>query len=143
MNFRRKRSKRLELPEISLTPLIDTALTLLIIFIITTPVLQDSIRLSLPETKNAKAEQNLSTEPVIVSVDDKGNVFIGKDQVNFKDLKSKVKQKITLAKDKSVYVKGDKAAIYDKIIQVVDEVQDIDGVQSVNLATKRSNKTNK
>lgn len=141
MNFRRKRSSRsTALPEVTLTPLIDTALTLLIIFIITTPVLQDSIRLSLPETKNTQVDKNLSNDPIVVSIDSKGTVFVGSDPVVFKNLKAKVKDKLKLSKDKSVYIKGDKGVIYEKIIQVVDEVQGIEGVTSVNLPTRHSNK---
>lgn len=140
MNFRRKRSRRLVLPEVTLTPLIDTALTLLIIFIITTPVLQDSIRLSLPETKNAQVDKNLSNDPIVVSIDKSGTVYVGSEAVTLRDLKNKIKQKLPVSKDKSVYIKGDRDVKYDKIIQVVDEVQAIEGVTSVNLPTKHSNK---
>lgn len=143
MNFKRQqRSKRLHLPEVSLTPLIDTALTLLIIFMITTPMIQDSIRLSLPETKNAKAQAaqaQLSKEPTIIAISKDGKIYLNDKPIDVKNLKKSIKQKIDNSKDKAVTVKGDKEVLFDRIIQVVDEIQGIEGVTSVNLATKHIN----
>jgi biopolymer transport protein ExbD len=138
MNFNRKRSKKLFLPEVSLTPLIDTALTLLIIFMITTPMLQDSIKVSLPETKNQKGGSMQQVEQVIITVDKGGKLFMNDKQVAILDLPNLVKEKIKQAKNDVVIVKGDRGVVYNDIVKVVDAVQGVEGVKHVALAAKRA-----
>lgn len=138
MNFQRKRSKRVQLQDISMTPLIDTALTLLIIFMITTPIIQDSIRLNLPETKNQHSSSKLSDEPTVVSITKEG-VFLNERKLNIHRLKEEIKRKISVSKDKNVVVRGDKDVIFDKVIKVVDDISAVEGVTGVNLATKHIN----
>lgn len=140
MNFQRKRSKRSQLQDISMTPLIDTALTLLIIFMITTPIIQDSIRLNLPETKNQHGGSKLSDEPTIISITKEG-VFLNDRKLNITKLKEEIKRKVSISKDKNVVVRGDKDVIFDKVIKVVDEISAVEGVTGVNLATKYINQT--
>ncbi|OGB84148.1 hypothetical protein A3F66_03245 [candidate division TM6 bacterium RIFCSPHIGHO2_12_FULL_32_22] len=137
MNFNRKRSKKLYLPEVSLTPLIDTALTLLIIFMITTPMLQDSIKLSLPETKNQKGGGVSQVEQIIVSVDKGGKIFLNDKPVKIENLPSLIREKIKQTKNNIVIVKGDRAIVYNDIIKVVDAVQCVEGINHVALAAKR------
>src|SRR3990167_991437 len=137
MNFNRKRSKKLYLPEVSLTPLIDTALTLLIIFMITTPMLQDSIKLSLPENKNQKGGGVSQVEQIIVSVDKGGKIFLNDKPVKIENLPSLIREKIKQTKNNIVIVKGDRAIVYNDIIKVVDAVQCVEGINHVALAAKR------
>ena len=65
---RRKKSLAPSL-EITLTPLIDTALTLLIIFMVTTPMIQNSIKIDLP--KGAAQEAGKEQQEIVVSIDKK------------------------------------------------------------------------
>jgi len=137
MNFqRRNRSKRLSLPEISLTPLIDTALTLLIIFMITTPMLQDSIKVNLPETKNSKGASQTKPEQLIVSIDQKGKIFFNDKETKLADLPRTIAQKIGSTQDNMIVVKGDRDLVYNKIVEVVYALQGLEGVSNVALATK-------
>lgn len=138
MNFKRKRSKKLFLPEVSLTPLIDTALTLLIIFMITTPMLQDSIKVSLPETKNQKNGATAQSEQIIISVDKKGKIYLNDKAVDIASLSGLIKEQIKKTKNNIVVVKGDRDIVYNDVIKVVDAVQGIEGVKHVALAAKRS-----
>ena len=137
MNFNRKRSKKLYLPEVSLTPLIDTALTLLIIFMITTPMLQDSIKLSLPETKNQKGGGVSQVEQIIVSVDKGGKIFLNDKPVKIENLPNLIREKVKQTKNNIVIVKGDRDIVYNDIIKVVDAVQCVEGINHVALAAKR------
>ena len=138
MSFQRKRSKKLFLPEVSLTPLIDTALTLLIIFMITTPMLQDSIKVSLPETKNQKNGAMQQAEQVIVTVDKGGKLFINDKPTDIVNLANLVRDKIKQTKNNIVIVKGDRGVVYNDIVKVVDAVQGVEGVKHVALAAKRA-----
>jgi len=141
MEFKRTRSKRSQINDISLTPLIDTVLTLLVIFMITTPIIQDSIKLNLPETKNTHAgAPQLSDEPIVISIS-KDGIFLNDKKTTISKLNKEIKEKIKLTKDKNVIVRGDKSVMFEKITEVVDEIQSIEGVHSVSLATKHINKT--
>ncbi len=137
MDFKRKKRSRVTLPEVSLTPLIDTALTLLIIFMITTPMLQDAIKVSLPETKNPHGTQPKQPEQLIISIDKKGRIFLDNAETALKDISYKLQKKIGKTRDNIVVVKGDRDLVYDKIVQVVDEIQGVEGIKHVALAAKR------
>ena len=67
------------LSEINVTPLVDVMLVLLVVFIVTAPLLTDAIPINLPKTDSvAPVEQK---DPLVVSIDDQGKVFINKDEV--------------------------------------------------------------
>jgi len=133
----RKRKKRrhiLSVPDVSLTPLIDTALTLLIIFMITAPMMQNSIRVALPEGQ-AKEVEDTSKE-IIVTVDKTGNLFVNGTKIDEKDIINQIKLQVADNKDKTVFVEADKAVDYGRVIQVVDQIKVIGGINYVALATK-------
>ena len=67
------------LSEINVTPLDDVMLVLLVVFIVTAPLLTNAIPINLPKTDSvAPVEQK---DPLVVSIDDQGKVFINKDEV--------------------------------------------------------------
>ena len=67
------------LSEINVTPLVDVMLVLLVVFIVTAPLLTNAIPINLPKTESvAPVEQK---DPLVVSIDDKGKVFINKDEI--------------------------------------------------------------
>ena len=69
---KRKRTRRFEMPHISLTPLIDAALTLLIIFIVTAPAIQNGIKIDLPQGKSKEVG---SQQELVVSLNKKGLIY--------------------------------------------------------------------
>lgn len=123
-----------EMGELPLTPLIDTAFTLLIIFMVTAPMMQNSIKVALPKTKSgASSAENI--ERLIVVIDAKGQLFVGeREMANLAALAKYLQDKIALTIDKTVLIKADKSLIYDKVIQVIDAISGVEGVQSVALA---------
>jgi len=67
------------LSDINVTPLVDVMLVLLVVFIVTAPLLTNAIPINLPKTDSvAPVEQK---DPLVVSIDDQGKVFINKDEV--------------------------------------------------------------
>lgn len=134
--WRRKRVERVqEIGELPLTPLIDTAFTLLIIFMVTAPMMQNSLKISLPKTKSATGTSEL-IDRVMVSVGANGKIFVGDKEVAEKNLVTHLKNKIAHAVDKTVLVKADKTLVYDRVIQVIDLVNAVEGVQHVALAAE-------
>lgn len=135
--YKRRRKIALPQPEITLTALIDTAFTLLIIFMVTTPLMQNSLKISLPETKNT-SKTNLAADNVLISVDKNKLFFVNDHKVTEATLAQAVTKALAKSKDKIVIVQGDKDVVYKDIIKVVDLINGVPGIKHVALAAKRS-----
>jgi len=130
--LRKRRSRRFKMPEISLTPLIDTALTLLIIFMVTAPMTQNSIKLDLPKGKSKEvgAEQE-----IVISVTRDNKLFFNSYPVDKDQLVVKVKDSLKNREDLPVYVRADEKVSYGRVIELVDELKQA-GVQYVAMSTR-------
>src|SRR3979490_1393374 len=94
--------------EINVTPMVDVMLVLLIIFMVSAPLLTVGVPLDLPQTQ-AKSLHN-DKEPLTVSVNTKGEVFLQNTEIKVDELVGKL-QAITQARggnDERIYVRGDK-----------------------------------
>ena len=133
--MRRGRSRD-SIVDIPLTPLIDTALTLLIIFMVTAPMIQNAIRVDLPKGKakeDAGAEQEL-----VVFLDKENQLFFNGDKMATDDVIKKVQTIAGKEGDRTVFVKADQAASYGKVIELVDQIKVVGGIKYVALATQKS-----
>jgi biopolymer transport protein TolR len=131
-----RRKERKALIDLSLTPIIDVALTLLVIFIMTAPAISHAIRINLPRG-STKETQGQQQNDLTVLIDDKGNFFLNSKQVSPELLVSEIKTLVAHDTQKMVYIKADKALLYGTVVELVDEVKQIDGVSYVALATER------
>jgi biopolymer transport protein TolR len=131
----RRRRRLATLPEVSLVPLIDTALTLLVIFMVTTPMMQNSIKVSLPQG-NVK-EAGDAKQELVVYIDEKGQLFFNGLPITLDRLTDDVKKKVALAASKTIFVKADQKVPYGNVIKVVDHLKMVGGVQYVALATAK------
>lgn len=130
-NCRRVRSS----PEISLTPLIDTALTLLVIFMVTAPIMKHGVKIDLPNGR-AQETSNLPRE-LVVEVDKTGSLFFGGKQYSLQELVEMLKVAIGNEKERTVFVRGDSGTSYGIIMNIVDQIKYLGGVQYVALDTKQ------
>jgi len=133
--YRSRQKKIRELTDISMTPLIDTALTLLIIFMITTPIMQNSIRVTLP--KGQAKESNDTQQELVVYVNKDGTLFFNGKAIAADALIKQVKETIGTEQEKTVFVKADQAVSYGTVIELVDQIKIVGGVKYVALATKK------
>jgi len=138
----RPRRQPLEFPEISLTPLIDTALTLLIIFMISAPMMRMTIKVDLPDAKTSQTTK-VEDKSITVEMDANGIIHFGKKTYNLNDkkrdlqaLKEAVSRQVT-RQNNTVFLFGDKLLRYEKIIKLFDVINAIDGVQHVALVTQK------
>ena len=74
-----RRSRRAPMAEINVTPLVDVMLVLLIIFMVTAPLMTSGVQVDLPESKAAALAQE--QEPVAITIDPSGAIFIGDEAV--------------------------------------------------------------
>ena len=136
MRYRRRlrRQNRL-INDLPLTPLIDTALTLLIIFMITSPMMDNAIKVNLPQG-NAKEDMGLQQD-VVVYINKDEQLFLNEARVELDDLLKKLPEKFAGKTDGTVYVKADQGVSYGCVIGVVDKIKVAGGVRYVALATKK------
>lgn len=130
----RSRRNKIQLADISLTPLIDTALTLLIIFMISAPMMHNAIRVTLPKGQ-AKEDVGVQEE-LVVYIDKDATLFFNKQQVDATTLISQIKNTIGTEQEKTIYVKADQSVSYGTVLELVDKIKVLGGVKYVALATQ-------
>jgi biopolymer transport protein TolR len=116
---RRGRRRAAVMAEINVTPMVDVMLVLLIIFMVSAPLLTVGVPLDLPQTQAKSLEQD--KQPLQLSVDVKGKVFINDTEVAINDLIPKLKA-ITDARggfDERIFMRADKKADYGTVARVM------------------------
>lgn len=137
---RRSPLKRPVLPDVNLTPLIDTVLVLLVVFMIATPLLNNSITIELPTSSTNDDKQVASTgnEPINVSIDKSGALYIDGATVAKNAFFNELEKKLAGKTDTVVYVHADSSIPYGVVISVVDDIKYLGGVKYVALATEHA-----
>lgn len=120
------------LSEINVTPLVDVVLVLLIIFMLTAPVLQSGIEVSVPKTRTVKA---ISEERVTVSITSKQEVFIGNEPVNINNIGARLREKIRDPQGQPIYVRADENVPFGVFAAVMDAVK-ASGITNVSIVTE-------
>ena len=116
-NRRSKRGRYQPMTEINVTPLVDVMLVLLIIFMVAAPLLTVGVPVDLPQS-DAPAI-NEQTEPLVVSVDASGKLYLQETQVSSKDLVNRLRVITQRKPDQRIYVRGDKKIAYGKVMEVM------------------------
>lgn len=143
---RRRSRAGLSVPEITLTPLIDTALTLLIIFMVTTPMIHNAIKVNLP---HGRVKEDVgATQDLVVYIDKdeelyiNGQKIIGQQingqQTKYENFLKELQRMIGRQEDKMVYVKADRSVSYGMVLETVDIMKRIEGIAHVAMATQRA-----
>ena len=116
---RRGRRRSPVMSEINVTPMVDVMLVLLIIFMVSAPLLTVGVPIDLPQSQAKSLEQD--KEPLTISVDDKGGIFLQNSEVAIDDLLPKL-QAIAEARggsDARIYVRGDKTVNYGSMMKIL------------------------
>jgi biopolymer transport protein ExbD len=123
--------------ELNITPLLDLVFVLLVIFIITTPQMINSLEMSLPSSQKPPPPDPNKPKPKInrVVVDDKGAVFLNNEYVPDSSLMAKFKTLLADDPDPKVVVKGSDEVEYQGMIKVLDALQQLN-ITKVGLATQ-------
>jgi len=122
------------LNELNITPLLDLAFVLLVIFIITTPQLSNDLEMSLPSAKKVKAPP---TPPKIarISVDVRGKITMDDRAFELPSLKQTLAKMFARDAETAVVVRGAADTDYQYVVSVLDVVQQV-GITKVGLATE-------
>ncbi len=129
----RRRGSYQPLSEINVTPFVDVMLVLLIVFMITAPLLTVGVPVDLPKTKAKSIAE--AEEPLVITVNAEGTVFIQDTEVEIDKLVPRLKAITENKADTRIYVRGDKDIDYGRIMEVMGTVN-IAGFTRVALITE-------
>jgi biopolymer transport protein ExbD len=123
--FRRQRHAH-PIAELNVTNLIDLGFTLLIIFMIATPLInqEQTIPVNLPqESKSKQIKPDKDTKFVSITIDAKGNAFVDNAPVNARDLSVRLRTLGTESKPPVIRIRADGTVPYQKVIGLIDELK--------------------
>ncbi|MGA3082963.1 MAG: biopolymer transporter ExbD [Terracidiphilus sp.] len=123
---------RTSLAEINITPLVDVVLVLLIIFMISVPVLQSGIEVSVPKTRTVR---EITEQRLVVTIDRDQRVFLGDQPVNIHDLAQKLRRPGADDAKKVIYLRADERVPFGAFASVMDAVKQA-GITNISIVTQ-------
>jgi biopolymer transport protein TolR len=132
---KRKHHRRRVMSEINVTPMVDVMLVLLIIFMVSAPLLTVGVPIDLPQSQAKNLEQD--KEPLTISVNDKGQIFLQNSEIAVDDLIPKMKA-VAEARggiEARIYVRGDRKVDYGTMMRVMGRLSSA-GFHRVALVTE-------
>lgn len=124
--------KRKRLYDINVTPFVDVVLVLLIIFMVTSPLL-NSVDVNLPKTSSQLLE--LKNKPLMLAVNKEGEMFVDEKKIkNLLELKKNLKNYDF--KKTQIIIKGDREVDYEKVVDIISLVAK-NGFTNVSLLTEK------
>jgi len=125
-------SKRGQMAEINMTPLIDVMLVLLIIFMVAAPMLTTGVDVNLPESRTGK---NLTSEALVVTLARDGRIEFEKRFIQEGVLRTELRQRFAAQNRRPVMVRADGSIPYSRVIAVVDAIREA-GFTQVGFVTQ-------
>ena len=132
----KRRRRRPVMSEINVTPFVDVMLVLLIVFMVSAPLLTVGVPIDLPQSQAKALEQN--NEPLTISVNDRGQIFLQNDEIKLDDLLLKLKAIIDARHGSSndlIYIRGDRTVGYGTMMRVMGRISGA-GYHRVALVTE-------
>ena len=123
---------RTTMSEINVTPMVDVMLVLLIIFMVTAPLIQQGVKVNLPQAKAAPVEAK--EQKITLSINRSKQVFIGDVEVPLDQLEEKLKTNAKAQTDKEIYLWADTDINYGTVVQVMASAQRA-GITNVGMIT--------
>ena len=122
--------------DINVTPMVDVMLVLLIIFMVITPMLSKGVSVELVKTNHQIAMKEADkSDAIVCAITRDGKTFLGTTATPPEDLPAKVKDLLSNRLDKTVFVKADARARYERVVDVVDNLRAA-GVDQLGLLTE-------
>ncbi len=130
---RGRRSRRMPMAEINVTPLVDVMLVLLIVFMVAAPLLTVGVPIELPKTE-AKALPT-DKEPLTVTVKPDGKLYLMETEVPVEEIEAKLLAIAKNGKDETIFVRGDRRSNYGELMRVMGRINRA-GFHKISLITE-------
>ncbi len=127
-----KSNSKAVMSEINVTPFVDVMLVLLIIFMVTTPLMQQGLEVNLPKTAASGVE--LREDPFILFITAKGQIKAGDIGIDMNQMKDKLKAIFETRKNKQIYIQADTKVDYGVVAEAMAEIRAA-GIFNINLIT--------
>ena len=134
---RRKRRSHV-MNEINITPFVDVMLVLLIIFMVAAPLMTVSVPIDLPQASARAIQQD--KPPITVSVRHNGEIYVGDNKVEAAALVERVRATATNGAEERIFVRGDAAANYQAIMDVLSQLKGGGFTKVALVATERASR---
>src|SRR5689334_19011809 len=123
--------------DINVTPMVDVMLVMLIIFMVITPMLSKGVSVDMAKAKNPIPMQAADkSDAIVCAITRDGKTWLNTNQLNPEDMPQRVKDLLTNRLDKTVFVKADARARYERVVDVVDNLRAA-GVDNLGLLTEQ------
>jgi biopolymer transport protein TolR len=124
--------------DINVTPMADVMLVLLIIFMITTPLLQQGITVNLPKAQNAlDAPEADAKDAIVVAINRDGRLFLQKNDVTEQQLVEFLTKRFSGGElNRTMFLKADTAVVYGRVVQIVNACRNA-GVERIGLMAEK------
>ncbi|MBU1192048.1 MAG: biopolymer transporter ExbD [Gammaproteobacteria bacterium] len=120
--------------ELNVTPLMDLAWTLLVVFIIMATATVQGINVDLPQASAAPSLAKPKTRAITIAAD--GRIYLDTSQVTLAELEQKLRQYKAADPELPVVVKGDAQIHYEQVVQVLDVIRQLH-IDNLGLVTQR------
>jgi biopolymer transport protein TolR len=134
----RRRRRSHVMNEINITPFVDVMLVLLVIFMIAAPLMTVSVPIDLPQASARAIQQD--KPPITVSVRQNGEIFVGDDKVEAAGLVERVRTRAQNGAEERIFVRGDAAANYQAIMDVLSQLKGGGFTKVALVATERASR---
>ena len=131
---RRRQSRPPLIPELNLTPLIDVALTLLVIFMVTAPMVQNNIKVLLPSGKSKELTQQ---QEAVLTITAEKNFYFNSYPVKQEDIIAVVKEWVAQAPQSPIFIRADAQVSYGTVLELMDSLKQT-GASAVALSLKQA-----
>lgn len=123
--------------EINVTPMADVMLVLLIIFMITTPLIQSGVQVNMAAAKNAaEAPEAEAEDATTITISRASEYYVNKTLTGEAELLDRVSEAFAKAPDKPLFVRVDVATPFGSVVRVVDMAREV-GVERIGLLVDR------
>ena len=132
MSLPSRAADRRVLSEINVTPLVDVTLVLLIIFMVTTPMLQRGTDVQLPQAELSEPKEE---QRITLTLTREGRLYLGTEEIPRASLRSRL---LALSRDRErvVHFRGDAQVPYGLVIEVMDALKAA-GIETIGMITER------
>lgn len=120
------------LSEINITPFVDVMLVLLIIFMVTTPLLEKGIEVDLPKEPARDVE---TIEKSIISINSRKEIYLNDKSVSLNELENTLKYTYLAKTDKEIFLRADKGLPYGFVVKIMSKIKNA-GIDKVGMVTE-------